>query len=102
MSDKILKPKKDSLIPLTIVYCNNNDACISFFIRAKWPTGFFCEKYGCHHYYFISSKHALECNHCKKQHYLLTDIISQDNKLPLYKLILGLYLFFSSNKRYTL
>ncbi|WP_206407313.1 transposase [Massilimicrobiota sp. An105] len=73
------KPKKDSMIEIINTYSNDEDACISFFFNLKWPTGFYCEKCGC-------------------THYLFSNTIFEGNKLPLFKLILGMYLFFSSNK----
>lgn len=73
------KQKKDSLITLTRKYANNHNECVKFFFKMKWPVGFYCEK-------------------CGHQHYLLSNTIFQDNKLDLYKLILGMYLFFTANK----
>ncbi len=93
-----LKPKKDSLITLTRKYANDNDECVKFFFTIKWPEGFYCEKCGCTHYYFIESRKAYQCKECKHQHYLLAGTIFQDTKLELYKLILGMYIFFTSNK----
>lgn len=82
MSHKILKHKKDSLVQLTQKYANDHMTCVYFFIEAKWPIGFYCEK-------------------CGHQHYLFAGTIFQDNKLELYKLILGIYLFFTANKGFS-
>lgn len=95
---KKLKPKKDSLIALTRKFASNSTECIRFFFSMKWPTGFFCEKCGCTHFYFIKRNRVFQCQHCKHQHYLLAGTIFQDCKLDLYTLILGMYLFFVSNK----
>ena len=64
----------------------------------KWPVGFYCEKCGCTHYYSIKRGDVFQCKECGHQHYLLSNTIFQDNKLDLYKLILGMYLFFTVNK----
>ena len=64
----------------------------------KWPVGFYCEKCGCTHYYSIKRGDVFQCKECGHQHYLLSNTIFQDNKLDLYKLILGMYLFFTANK----
>lgn len=98
MTKTKLKPKKTSLIELSKKYANNKDECINFFISAKYPTGFYCDKCGCTHYYLINRHHVLQCKHCNHQHYLFDNTIFQDNKLDLYKLILGLNLFFNSSK----
>ena len=62
-------------------HVNNPTECFNFFFTMKYPTGFYCEK--------------CECGH---QHYLFAGTIFQDNKLELYKLLLGLFLFFNANK----
>lgn len=67
------------MFEITNTYSNNEDACISFFFNIEWPSGFYCEK-------------------CGHQHYLFSHTIFEGNKLPLFKLILSMYLFFSSNK----
>ena len=92
------KPKKDSLITLTRKYANNHNECVKFFFKMKWPVGFYCEKCGCTHYYSIKRGDVFQCKECGHQHYLLSNTIFQDNKLDLYKLILGMYLFFTANK----
>lgn len=104
MSHKVLKPKKCSLFQFTQTYSNNIMNCIQFFISMKWPTGFLCDHCGCHQYYLIKrigktkTSYILECKHCHKQHSLLSGTIFQSCKLDLYKLLLGLFLFFNENK----
>ena len=92
-----LKPRKLSLTYITEKYANNPTECIHFFFNCKWPGGFFCEKCGCVHYYALKGN-IYECKKCGHHHYLYAGIVFQDNKLDPYKLILGLYLFFSTNK----
>lgn len=101
MSKKHFKNKKNSLIALTKKYTNAHMACVSFFINAKWSCGFYCEKCGCIRYCFIKRSNILECTKCMKQHYLFVGTIFEKNKIDLYKLIFGLYLFFSANKGYS-
>lgn len=101
MSTYKRKPKKDSLLEIIDKYSHDNQACIDFFFHVKWPTGFYCEKCGCTHYYFIKDRNVFECPHCHHKHYLFAGIIFQDKKLPLFELILALYLFFSINKGYS-
>lgn len=49
----------------------------------------------------LENRNVFECVKCGHQHYLFAGTIFQDNKLPLFNLILGLYLFFSANKGYS-
>ncbi len=95
---KALKPKKPSLIEFTRKYSNDEEACYDFFWNAKHPDGFVCEKCGCTHYRKITRHRVTECKECGHQEYLFAGTIFQDNKLPLYKLLLGILLFFTSNK----
>lgn len=92
------KPSKDFLVSIINKYSNDLQTCINFFFDIKWPTGFYCEEYGCTHYYSLKDRHVFTCKECEHQHHLFANTVFQDNKLPLFKLILGLYLFFTSNK----
>lgn len=104
MSNKVLKPKKCSLYHFTQTYSNNIMNCIDFFISMKWPTGFSCDNCDCHDYYLIKrvgktkTSYFLECRECHKQHSLLSGTVFQGCKLDLYKLLLGIFLFFNENK----
>jgi len=98
MSSTKLKQKKESMIHIIDKYSHDDMACVQYFFNMKWPTGFYCEKCGCTHYYYTKSRNVFECSKCSHQHYLFAGTIFQDNKLPLFKLILGLYIFFSTNK----
>ena len=42
-----------------IQYYTNLDACRKFFYDIKWPTGYYCEKCGCTHYYFMKLRIAI-------------------------------------------
>ena len=92
------KPKKDSLVDFTRKYANDEEACYDFFFHARYPEGYICEKCGCSHFRKITRHRVAMCTECRHQQYLFAGTIFQDNKLPLYKLLLGLYLFFTSNK----
>ena len=95
------KPKKLSMMEIINRYSKNEDNCIDFFFNIKWPGGFYCEKCGCTHYYALTGRKVFTCASCGHQHYLFSGTIFQDNKLPMFKLIMGLYLFFSGNKGVT-
>ena len=86
------------MIQIINKYSHYPKAFVGYFFNMKWPTGFYCEKCGCVHYYFLEKRNVFEYTKCGHQHYLFAVTIFQDNKLPLFKPILGLYLFFSANK----
>ena len=104
MSNKVLKPKKASLYQFTQKYSNNIDNCIEFFKSMKWPGGNSSDRCGCHKYYLVKrvgktkTSYVLECSSCHKQHSLLSGTIFQSCKLDLYKLLLGIFLFFNEIK----
>ena len=70
----------------------------------KWPDGNSSDHCGCHKYYLIKrvgntkTSYVLECSSCHKQHSLLSGTIFQRCKLDLYKLLLGIFIFFNENK----
>ena len=66
-----------------IQYYTNLDACRKFFYDIKWPTGYYCEKCGCTHYYFMKTKNCYRCANCKHDERLLSNTIFQDNKLSI-------------------
>lgn len=111
MSNKYLKPKKDSLFEFNKKYANNPEECARFFIQAKYNGDFTCNHCGCHKYYLISHKSEktgkisfkTECANkdCKYQESILSHTVFQDCKLDLYKLLLGIFLFFTENKGVT-
>ena len=80
-----------------IQYYTNLDACRKFFYDIKWPTGYYCEKCGCTHYYFMKTKNCYRCANCKHDERLLSNTIFQDKKLPLNVLLYGLFLIFTAN-----
>ena len=93
------KDKKPSMIEFTRKYANIDQACEDFFFHAKYPNGYYCEKCGCTHYKKISTRnHVYTCSKCGHQSCLFAGTIFQDCKLDLYKLLLGLFIFFTSNK----
>ena len=49
-------------------YYTNIDKCRDFFFNAKWPTGYYCEKCDCTHYYYIKSRGYYRCT--KKRNFL--------------------------------
>ena len=85
------KPKKPSLIDFTKKYANNEQACYDFFFNAKYSIGYYCDKCGCTHYHKITRLRVVQCKECGHQQYLFANTIFQDNKLDLYKLLLGLF-----------
>ena len=96
-----VKPRKDSLVDF-IERFSKEDKQINFFLNLKWPNGFSCDKCDCHDYYLVKRKNVkngylLICRKCGHQHSLLAHTIFQDSNLPLIKILIGLYVFFSSN-----
>jgi len=92
------KNKKPSLVEFTKQYSNNQEACYQFFFHIKYPNGFICKKCKQSEYKMITRGHACVCEKCHYQDCLFSGTIFQDNKLPVYKLLLGIFLFFTSNK----
>ena len=77
-------------------YANNDQAREEFFLRAKYPNGYYCEKCGCTHYRKISThNHVYTCSKCGHQSCLFAGTIFQDCKLDLYKLCFACLAFVS-------
>ena len=104
MSYTKLKPKKMSMFDFTQTYANDLMKCVEFFINMKWPDGFACDRCDCHEYWIIKRQgktkttYILECKECHKQYSLLSGTIFEKCHLDLYKLLLGIFLFFNVSK----
>ena len=87
------------MIEFTRKYANNDQAREEFFLRAKYPNGYYCEKCGCTHCRKLSTRRRIYvCTGCGHQLCLFAGTLFQDCKLDLHKLLLGLFIFFTSNK----
>lgn len=86
-----------SLITFNKLFFDNEEACRNFFFNIFHPSGFVCSKCGCIHYRILSTRpHVYQCKHCYHQVNLFVGTIFQNNKLPLYTLLLGIFLFVTS------
>lgn len=96
-----VKPRKNSLVDF-INNFGSEDKQIKFFFDIKWPNGFSCDKCNCHEHYVvkrdkIQNGYLMVCKECGHQHSLLSGTIFQDSNLSLLKILIGLYIFFTSN-----
>lgn len=86
-----------SLTEFSKRFSNNEQACQNTLFKIFHPAGFICPKCGCTHYINLASRpHVYQCCHCRCQVNLFAGCIFQDNKMPLYTLLLGIYLFVSN------
>lgn len=79
-------------------YYSDIDKCQDFFYSIKWPDGYICEKCGCRHCFYMTTKNCYRCTHCRHDERLLSGTCFQDNKLPLNILLYGLFLVFTSKR----
>lgn len=92
------KPKTMSLVTFNKLFFDNEEACRNFFFNVFHPEGFVCPECGCTHFRILSTRsHTYQCTHCYHQVHLFAGTIFQDNKLPLYTLLLGIYLFVTAH-----
>ena len=96
--NKITKRRKCSLLDVISKYSNYNQACVEFFMQIRYPYGYYCEKCGSVEYWEVKQGRIQECKHCRHHQRLLANTVFHASKLPLFTLILAIYLFFSSNK----
>lgn len=92
------KPKTMSLITFNKLFFDNYDACRNFFFNVFHPLGFVCPECGCVHFRNLSTRpNVYQCKQCYHQVHLFAGTIFQDNKLPLYTLLLGIYLYVTAH-----
>lgn len=92
------KPKTMSLITFNKLFFDNDEACRNFFFHVFHPLGFVCPECGCIHYRILSTRpHVYQCKNYYHQVNLFAGTIFQNNKLPLYTLLLGIFLFVTAH-----
>ena len=93
------KPKIMSHITFNKLFFNNDDMCRNFFLNVFHPLGLVCPECGCVHFTLLKCRNNVyTCSQCSHQVYLFAGTIFQDNKLPLYTLLYGIFLFITSTK----
>ena len=93
------KPKIMSHITFNKLFFNNEDTCRNFFLNIFHPLGLVCPECGCVHFTLLKCRNNVyTCSQCSHQVYLFAGTIFQDNKLPLYTLLYGIFLFITSTK----
>lgn len=82
------KPKIMSHITFNKLFFNNDDMCRIFFLNVFHPLGLVCPECGCVHFTLLKCRNNVyTCSQCSHQVYLFAGTIFQDNKLPLYTLL---------------
>lgn len=93
------KPKIMSHITFNKLFFNNDDMCRNFFLNVFHPLGLVCPECGCVHFTLLKCRNNVyTCSQCSHQVYLFAGTIFQDNKLPLYTLLYGIFLFITSTR----
>lgn len=93
------KPKIMNHVTFNKLFFNNEEMCRNFFLNVFHPLGLVCPECGCTHFTLLKCKNNVyTCSHCSHQIYLFAGTIFQDNKLPLYTLLYGIFLFVTSKK----
>lgn len=78
------------------MFYENEDAQRQVFMDFKYPNGFACPECGHTEYRWLSTRNTFQCKCCYHQNFLFAGTVFQDSKLPLYKMLLGIYLFVQS------
>ena len=93
------KPKIMNHVTFNKLFFNNDEMCRNFFLNVFHPLGLVCPKCGCVHFDLLKCRNNVySCSKCSHQIYLFAGTIFQDNKLPLYTLLYGIFLFVTSKK----
>lgn len=93
------KPKIMNHITFNKLFFNNDEACRNFFLNLFYPAGLVCPHCGCVHFTLLKTRNNVySCSNCSHQIYLFAGTVFQDNKLPLYTLLYGIFLFVTSKK----
>lgn len=70
----------------------DENACMEYLYKVKWPEGFVCPVCGCRHCYAIKTRRQYQCTNCRHQTSLTANTVMHRSHLPLTKWFWAIYL----------
>ena len=70
----------------------DENACVEYLYKVKWPEGFVCPVCGCRHCYAIKARRQYQCTNCRHQTSLTANTVMHRSHLPLTKWFWAIYL----------
>ncbi len=61
----------------------DEEACVKFLIRSRWPEGFVCPRCGGSEYYWMDARKLLQCQDCRYQVSPTASTVMHRSKMPL-------------------
>jgi transposase-like protein len=95
MADELLRDLPKDL-PTFFERFGTDAQCRAYLVRARWPSGFRCERCGHDAAYSHHKRLIEECRACGKQHAILAGTIFEQTKTGLARWFLAIYLVTSS------
>ena len=90
----------ESGLPTTLIeairYFSNQDVCIEFVARLRWPDGPECPRCGSPAYSFLSTRRTWKCKDCNKQYSVKLGTIFEDSPLGLDKWLTAMWMIANS------
>jgi transposase-like protein len=87
-------------LPATLIeairYFSNEDVCVQFVARLRWPDGPICPRCGSPAYSFLSTRRVWKCTDCKKQYSVKLGSIFEDSPLGLDKWLAAMWMIANS------
>lgn len=88
--------KSFNMIQFLEKYYDNPEEQRNTLIKMRFPDGFVCPECGCTEYRWLSSRNCMQCKCCSHQTHILAGTILQGSKLSFFQILLGIFLFVSS------
>src|SRR5215216_1013727 len=87
-------------LPTTLIeairYFSNEDVCVQFVARLRWPDGPICPRCGSPAYSFLSTRRVWKSTDCKKQYSVKLGSIFEDSPLGLDKWLAAMWMIANS------
>jgi len=61
----------------------NEESCLKFLIRSRWPDGFVCPRCSNKEYYWINTRKLLQCKKCGYQSSITAGTVMHRSRMPL-------------------
>ena len=83
--------QKGLSLPEFLMSYGTEEDCRNRLSQMRWPQGFTCPKFGCNHYYTVTTRNLYKCSNCKHQCSLISGTVFEASKLPLTTWFLAIY-----------
>jgi len=90
----------ESELPTSLIeairYFSDQDVCVEFVVRLRWPDGPVCPRCGGTEHSYLTTRRLWKCKSCKRQFSVKVGSIFEDSAIPLDKWLAAMWMIANS------